>query len=89
MEFDLAAENLAGVNRALQLQNEILRHQIVVKKKKTVKEINKEKEILKKIEAKKEKEKEKVEEKAKGKDKIDLDDLDKKLDKILDTNDLL
>ena len=76
------------------MMKEVLRHQIVIKKKKTALEINKEKIISEKIAAKKiaeEKTNEEKEnkEKTKNTDKINLDDLDKKLDKILNTDDLL
>ena len=98
VEFDLIGEKLSSVDRTLRLDREILRHQIVNKKVKTEKEIEKEKEIAKKIDAKKQQEIKKAEkkeekpekkEKKEKKEKIDLKDLDKKLDKILDTDDLL
>ena len=91
VEFNLAGEKLTKVDRILRLANEILRHQIVNKKQKTVKTMEKEKKIAKKIAAEKErgvkKEKEKI--KAKSKEKVELKDLDEKLDKILETDDLL
>ena len=99
-EFDLEGINLAKIDRALRMSNEILRHQIVVKQVKTEKQVAKEKEILAKIAAKNiaKEEDAKVEEEAKekkeqakdkDKDKVDLKDLDEKLDNILDTDDLL
>ena len=87
VEFDLAGEKLAKVDQMLRLANEILRHQIVNKKQKTVKAIEKEKKIAEKIAVKKEKEIKK--EKIKDKEKVELKDLDEKLDKILETDDLL
>ncbi|MCK4554314.1 30S ribosomal protein S6 [Candidatus Parcubacteria bacterium] len=87
VEFDLDGEKLAKVDRMLQLADEVLRHQIVNKKQKTVKAMEKEKKIAKKIAAKKEKETKK--EKEKDKEKVELKDLDEKLDKILETDDLL
>ncbi len=91
VEFDLAGEKLTKVDRILRLANEILRHQIVNKKQKTVKTMEKEKKIAKKIAAEKEREvkKEKEKIKAKSKEKVELKDLDEKLDKILETDDLL
>jgi len=99
-EFDLEGINLTNIDRALRMSNEVLRHQIVVKKVKTEKQVAKEKEISAKIAAKniakeedakiEEEVKEKKEQaKDKDKDKIDLKELDKKLDNILDTDDLL
>ena len=99
-EFDLEGINLAKVDRALRMSNEVLRHQIVVKKVKTDEQVKKEKEISAKIVAKnvakeedakiEEEAKEKKEQaKEKDKDKVDLKDLDEKLDNILDTGDLL
>jgi small subunit ribosomal protein S6 len=87
VEFDIEGGKIEKINRTLRMTREILRHQMVVKKVKTPTEIKKEKEISEKI-ATKAKEKEKLEEE-KIKGKVDLKDLDKKLDKILDTDDLL
>jgi len=96
VEFDLPGENLAAVNRSLTMTSEILRHQIVKRHVKTAAEIEKDKKIAEKIaekniqaEEQAEKEKEKTKANAANKDKIDLKDLDDKLDKILETNDLL
>jgi small subunit ribosomal protein S6 len=90
-EFDLMGEKLAEVDRALRMMNEVLRHQIVVKKIKTAKEIETDKRIAEKIAVRAVEEKREAEEteKAKDKKKIDLGDLDEKLDKILETDDLL
>ena len=91
LEFDLAGEKLAKVDRALRLSSEIVRHQIVSKKVKTAEEIKKEKEIAAKIAAKTTEEASREEKltKEKSKEKIDLKELDEKLDKILETSDLL
>lgn len=93
VEFDLVGEKMAKLERALRMASEILRHQIVVKKIKTALEIEKERKIAEKISARRveeEKEaKEKIKEKDKDKEKVDLKDLDEKLDKILETEDLL
>jgi small subunit ribosomal protein S6 len=90
-EFDLTGEKLAEVDRALRMMNEVLRHQIAVKKIKTAKEIETDKRIAEKIAVRAVEEKREAEEteKAKDKKKIDLGDLDEKLDKILETDDLL
>lgn len=96
VEFNLKGEEMTNVDRALRLMNEVLRHQIVVKKIKTEAEIAKEIEIKKKIAAKTAKEEEtknkqekEAVEKKKDSKKIGLEDLDEKLDKILETDDLI
>lgn len=95
VEFDLAGENLIKVDRALRLMNEILRQQIIVKAVKTAEQIARDKTIAEKIAARNIKDEKEAEEKNKEvnkadkKDKVNLKDLDEKLDKILETNDLL
>ena len=91
VEFDLEGSKLTEVNRALEMMNEILRHQIVAKKVKTATEIEKDRKIAQKIAARTVEAKKETEEKERAKDKrkIDLGDLDEKLDRILDTEDLL
>lgn len=95
VEFDLAGENLIKVDRALRLMNEILRQQIVAKAVKTAEQIARDKTIAEKIAARNTKDEKEAEEKNKEvnkadkKDKVNLKDLDEKLDKILETNDLL
>jgi len=88
-EFDLAAEKLIEVDRALRIAEEILRYNIVKKKIKTAEEIEQEKKISDKIKEKTAKTEKEAKEKEEGKDKVQLKDLDKKLDKILETDDLL
>jgi len=93
VEFDIKGEEINILDRNLRLANEILRHQIIIKKIKTAEEIKKEQEIEKKIILTKERE-EKRAEQDKEKDKkdekkVDLKDLDEKLDKILEADDLL
>lgn len=96
-EFDCEATNMNKINEEMRLDNKILRFMIVAKKARSQEEIEAEKvkaeEIIKKevketeekIEAK-----EKKEEAPKKEDKkVDLEKLDEKLDKILDTDDLL
>ncbi len=95
VKFASEGEKVSEISRALRMMREVFRHQIVVIKIKSEEEVEKEKEISKKIAAKQAKvEKEKVstekeEKKEKSKEKVDLEDLDKKLDNILDTDDLL
>lgn len=94
-EFDLPTDKLISLNRILQLTNEVLRFIIVKKQVKTEEQLKQEAKIQEKIAAKREKEKteeanvEKVS-KEKAKPKISLEDLDKKLDEILeDTKEML
>ncbi len=91
VEFELDGNNLAKIDRALRMSNEVLRHQIVKKKIKTTEQIEREKKISEKIAAKDvtKKKKEEEQEKTKDKKKLKLKDLDKKLEDILDTKDLL
>ena len=79
-EFDLEPEKKKELDRDIRLTPEVLRHQIITKKLFTpsMVEITEQK-------AKKEKEREKEAEKKKiDKDKIKLEDLDQKLDEILE-----
>ncbi len=91
VEFDMAGESLINVDRALRMMNEILRQQIIIKKVKTAEQIAQDKKIAEKIAARNVKEEKEEKEKVKetDKEKVDLKDLDEKLDKILETNDLL
>lgn len=93
MEFDIEGEKMNAIDRELRMSNEILRHQIISKKVKTAEQIAKQKKISEKIaaraEAEEEKEIIKEKDKEKDKDKIGLEDLDDKLDKILETDSLL
>lgn len=106
-EFDLDGDKIAQLDRNFKLSKEILRHQIIKIKKRSLEEIEAEKvrqekatkkddSLHKKEDNKKEEvkeiEKEKPEEKPKKKsseDKSDLKDLDKKLEGILDSSDLI
>ena len=87
VEFDVDGRKIEKINKSLRMFNAVLRYQIVTKTVKTSIEIKKEKEISEKI-ATKAVEREKLE-KEKTKGKVDLKDLDEKLDKILETDDLL
>jgi len=91
VEFDLEPQKLIGFEKKLGLTSEVLRHQVVKKKLKTQEEITKEKEIAEKI-VKKQKEeeiKEEIKEKAPAKEKMKLEDLDKKLDELLEGEDII
>lgn len=81
VEFDLLGENLAKVDKALRMFSEILRHQIVRKEERAVEVIKKDKRAAAQVIKKKEPDQ--------VKEKVNLKDLDKKLDKILETEDLL
>lgn len=94
-EFDLEGNTSEKINRELRMSNEVLRHMIVAKKARTEEEIKaekmrQEKRMTDEVIKEQAKEEEKIEkEKEKAKPKMDLKDLDEKLDKILDTDDLL
>ncbi len=99
VEFNLPTNVLKSLNESLRLINEVLRFLIVKKKIKTEKELIKEKalqdklakkkeEAIEKIKAAKEEPKEKTQEKD-SQDKVSLEDLDKKLDELLDTDDIV
>lgn len=89
-EFDCLGEKINKINTELRLSNEILRHIIVAKEAKTAEEIKEEKKkIDKKIIARAQAEaKEEIKEK-KPQETMNLQDLDEKLDRILETDDLL
>lgn len=102
-EFDLEGKNLAKIDTALRLSADVLRHQIVVKKAKSEAMIAKEAKIRAKIDSKKAADSKKQEEKTKtsspsaaapktvdkGDKRVDLKDLDEKLEGILNAKDLI
>jgi small subunit ribosomal protein S6 len=97
-EFDLEKDKLVEVEKLIRLSSDILRHQVVKKRIKTAEEIERDKKIAEKIAAKnieEKEEEEKTEEKKievkkiEEKKKVNLKDLDEKLDKILETDDLI
>lgn len=101
-EFDLEGKNLAKIENELRLSADVLRHQVVVKKTKNAEELAKEQKIRAKIDSKKaEAEKVKAEdekkaavtaktkEKEKDSKKVELKDLDEKLEGILNADDLI
>ena len=81
LELDLEAENLEKLKKTLELTTEVLRFQIVKKKKKTLEQIKKEQEIQEKIEEKVKEEETKETEKPK--EKVDMKQLDEKLEELL------
>jgi small subunit ribosomal protein S6 len=90
-EFDAPGENVKKIDNLFRMSSEILRHMITVKRVKTAEEIKRDEAISQKI-ASKAAVQEKIkgeEEKEKTKTKVDLKDLDEKLNKILETDDLL
>jgi small subunit ribosomal protein S6 len=99
-EFDLEGAKLAKIDKDLRLSADVLRHQIVVKKAKTEQEIAKENKIRAKIDSKKAAEGKKLEEKSRAASssaaavktpdkRVDLKDLDEKLEGILSAKDLI
>ena len=93
VEFDMEADKIASLDRVFRISNEILRHMLVAKPARSAKEIETEKRAAEKrvakIKEKEEKEIKKPEKKPEKKKQVDLKDLDEKLDKILETDDLL
>jgi small subunit ribosomal protein S6 len=94
VEFDVEGAKLAVIDKNLRMSSEVLRHQITSTIKRTAQEIKQEKEAIEKKMvdtkiAKNIEEEKKDEEVKKDSKKVDLKDLDERLDKILDTDDLL
>lgn len=102
-EFDLPKAHLSKLNRSIQLMPEVVRYLIVKKRIKTEQDIADEKATEERLAKRKEKEIEKLkaekespakasedkDKKPSGKEKMSLEDLDKKLDEILDTNEIM
>lgn len=97
-EFDCAGEKMAKIDKDLRMNKKVLRHQIIVKEFRTLEEIAQEKALSQKradelktdATQRGRKEKEEVKEvKEKEVAKVNLKELDEKLDKILETDDLL
>ncbi len=98
IEFETEGINLAGINKELRMKTELLRYIVAVRSDKAKAEEEKIKKALEeekkqKIKETEDKEEEKKQEPKKEtkkeKKKISLEDLDDKLDKILDTKDLI
>jgi small subunit ribosomal protein S6 len=102
-EFDLPKAHLSKLNRSIQLMPEVVRYLIVKKRVKTEQDIADEKATEERLAKRKEKEIEKLkaekespakasedkDKKPSGKEKMSLEDLDKKLDEILDTDEIM
>ena len=97
-EFDSAGEKMAKIDKDLRMNKKVLRHQIIVKEFRTLEQIEKDKAISQEradklrtdATQKVRKDKEEVKEvKEKEVAKVNLKELDEKLDKILETDDLL
>ena len=91
VEFDIESQTVEKINTELRMSHEVLRHMIVNHAPKTEKQIAVEKRLAEKRISKANK---KIEDKAqnktkKVKEKVDTKELDDKLDKILETDDLL
>lgn len=92
VEFDMETSKIEKVNTELRMSNEVLRHIIVNHAPKTAKQIEVEKRLTEKRIAKANKkieEKPSKKEKPAPKKKVDTKELNEKLDKILETDDLL
>lgn len=103
-EFNLDGEKLAGIDRLFRLSTDIIRHQIIVKRLRTMEEIEAEKQFSRKMmeeyskartEAKETKqppvarEEKALKDNKADKKKVNLKELDEKLDKILESDNLL
>jgi len=99
LEFDLDGKNLSKLDEKLRLDSEILRFMIVTKKVKSETQIKKEQKIKEKIDSKKTAAaKEKAEKTAAAevkkpkkvtKEKVNMENLDEKLEGILNAKDLI
>jgi len=92
VEFDVESSKVEKINTDLRLSNEVLRHMIVNHAPKTAKQIEVEKRLAEKRAAKATKkidDKVQKKETPKPKKKVDAKELNEKLDKILETDDLL
>lgn len=97
-EFNLDRSLISEINNKLRLDNTVLRFLIIKKELKSEEQIKKDQKIKEKIENKKEQEKKEEEEKKekktkkstiKSEDKVDLKNLDEKLDDVLNIDNLL
>ncbi len=91
VEFDLEAKKITQLNTELRMNHEILRHMIVNIIPKTPEQIAEEKKRLEKRVAKATENAKapQIKKETKEKKKVDSKELDDKLDKILETDDLL
>jgi len=93
-EFDCEGEKVSKINDEFRLSTEIIRHIIVAKEARTIEEIKEEKrkaeeKAIAKSKAKIEADTKEEREVQKPKAEVNLKDLDEKLDRILETDDLL
>lgn len=91
LEFDLEGPKLNEINNRLRLSKEILRHQVIVKHKRTAAELEEDARIKAKIAAKRKSEAEAEEKKVENKEdkRASLENFDQELDKIIDAANLL
>lgn len=92
IEFNASREKINEINKMIKLMHEIIRHQIINRPKITHKAVRTQKPVKELPEIKKEKQPEAApvtEKKPKEAKKMDLKELDEKLDKILDVDSLL
>mgnify|MGYP002860501149 CR=1 FL=1 len=91
VEFDLDGPKMAEINNRLRLSNEILRHQIIKKHKKTAAELAEDAEIKAKIAARRkaEADAEADEISDKADKRVGVESIDTELDKIIDATNLL
>jgi len=85
LEFDIDGPKLIEVTNRLRLSNDILRHQLVKKHRKTAGELAEDQKIQQKIAARRKAEAEA----GKEDNRTDLENLDKDIDKIIDASNLL
>lgn len=92
LEFDLEGPKLNEINNRLRLSKDILRHQVIVKRKRTAAELEEEARINAKIAAKRKAEADAEEKKTEPKKedkRTSLENFDQELDKIIDAANLL
>jgi small subunit ribosomal protein S6 len=95
LEFDLAPDRLGELDRELKISNDVVRYMIVSKPKRSAEEIKAEKQAAQKRRKEERAARAEAAQPAKApepkekKKDVDLKDLDEKLDKILETDDLL
>lgn len=91
VEFTAPGEKMQKISHTFSITGEVLRHQIVVKEVKKEAEANKERARAKEraLQAKEDEKKKGELEKEKTRSRVNLQELDDKLDKILETDDLL
>ncbi len=96
VEFDIAGPKLNELNNRLRLSNDIVRHQIIKKHRKTAVEIAEDARIAEKIATRRKTEEAAIADKKASKEtkdeddkRTDLKDFDQELDKIIDVSNLL